>query len=223
MYLMLSLSGDFIPSVAFVKCMLYFWCRSTKECYYIFWMNRSQPLTSEYVWYSRISYFASCHLFVSFVNLPSVLWRCWLGGRKGIWSAKKRSGEVLAWLSVWSEVQTCIWPSWCHCHSLSLASVKSRLIFPFWYRFTRVVRDKGPLNGYVCEFAKATVTGSVKRHIATCVYVIVICRQRLNAVAYTHAVRCSRSCIRLDLLTLHSVFPLVNEMNCTQFLFFSET
>jgi len=25
---------------------------------------------------------------------------------------------VLAWLSVCSEVQTCIWPSWCHCHSL---------------------------------------------------------------------------------------------------------
>ena len=146
-----------------------------------------------------------------------------VGRQKGHLVCKKRSGEVLAWLSVWSEVQTCIWPSWCHCHSLSLASVKSRLILPFWYRFTRVVRDKGPLNGYVCEFAKATVTGSVKRHIATCVYVIVICRQRLNAVAYTHAVRCSRSCIRLDLLTLHSVFPLVNEMNCTQFLFFSET
>jgi len=28
-------------------------------------------------------------------------------------------------------VQTCIWPSWCHCHSLSLASVKSRLVFTF--------------------------------------------------------------------------------------------
>ena len=24
---------------------------------------------------------------------------------------KKLSGGVLAWLSVWSEVQTCIWPS----------------------------------------------------------------------------------------------------------------
>ena len=34
---------------------------------------------------------------------------------------------LLAWWSVWSEVQTCIRPSWCHCHSLSLASVKSRL------------------------------------------------------------------------------------------------
>ena len=25
----------------------------------------------------------------------------------------------------------CIWPSWCHCHSLSLASVNSRLVFTF--------------------------------------------------------------------------------------------
>ena len=64
----------------------------------------------------------------------------------------KLSGEVLAWLSVWSEVQTCIQPSWCHCHTLSLASVKSRLVLPFWYRLTRVVPDKGPFNGcmYVC-------------------------------------------------------------------------
>ena len=59
------------------------------------------------------------------------------------------SGGVLAWLSVWSKVQTCIWPSWCHCHSLSLASVKSRLVSPFWYRLTRVVPEKGTLNGCV--------------------------------------------------------------------------
>ena len=38
---------------------------------------------------------------------------------------------------------------WCHCHSLSLASVKSRSVLPFWYRLTRVVLDKGPLNGCV--------------------------------------------------------------------------
>jgi len=48
-------------------------------------------------------------------------------------------------------VQTCIWPSGFHCHSLSLASVKSRLVLPFWYRLTRVVPDKKPLNGCVCD------------------------------------------------------------------------
>jgi len=56
---------------------------------------------------------------------------------------------VLAWLSVWSEVQTCIWPSRFHCHSLSLAPEKSTLVLPFWYRLTRVVPDKGPINGCV--------------------------------------------------------------------------
>ena len=40
-----------------------------------------------------------------------------LGGKKGIRPVKKLSGGVLAWLSVWSEVQTCIRPSWCHWHS----------------------------------------------------------------------------------------------------------
>ena len=77
--------------------------------------------------------------------MPSVLWRCWLGGRKGIRPVKNSSGEVLAWLSVWSEVQTCICSSWCHCHSLSLVSVKFRLVLPFWYRLTWVVPEKGPL------------------------------------------------------------------------------
>ena len=47
-------------------------------------------------------------------------------------------------------MQTCIWPSGCHCHSLSLASVKSRLVLPFWHRLARVVPNKGPLNGCVC-------------------------------------------------------------------------
>jgi len=32
-------------------------------------------------------------------------------GRKGIRPVKKLSGEALVWLSVWSEVQTCTWPS----------------------------------------------------------------------------------------------------------------
>ena len=72
----------------------------------------------------------------------------WVAGRHP--ACKNLSGGVLAWLSVWSEVQTCIWPSWRHCHSLSLASVKSRLILPLWYRLTQVVTDRWPLNGCVC-------------------------------------------------------------------------
>ena len=73
-----------------------------------------------------------------------------VGRQEGHPACKKLSGGVLAWLSVWSEVQTCIWPSWCHCHSLSLAPIKSRLVLPFWYRLTWVVPEKGPLNVCVC-------------------------------------------------------------------------
>ena len=52
------------------------------------------------------------------------------GRQEGHPACKKLSGGVLAWLSVWSEVETCIWPSWCHCHWQSLASFKSRLVLP---------------------------------------------------------------------------------------------
>ena len=34
-----------------------------------------------------------------------------VGWQEGHPACKKQSGEVLAWLSVWSKVQTCIWPS----------------------------------------------------------------------------------------------------------------
>ena len=75
-------------------------------------------------------------------------------------ACKKLSSGVLAWLSIWSEVQTCIWPGWCHCHSLSLASVKSRFVLPFWYRLTRIVPEKGPLNGCVCVCLQAVSSAS---------------------------------------------------------------
>jgi len=91
--------------------------------------------------------------------MPSVLWRCWLGGRKGIRPVKNLSGGVLALLSVRSEMQTCMWPSWCHCHWLSLASVKSRLVLSCWYLLTRVVPEKGPLNVCVCVRNKIGITG----------------------------------------------------------------
>ena len=68
-----------------------------------------------------------------------------VGRQEGHLACKKLSGGVLEWFSVWSEVQTCMWPSGFHCHSLSL-----RLVLPFWYRLTRLVPDKGPLKTCVC-------------------------------------------------------------------------
>jgi len=100
--------------------------------------------------FGKIIHWNTNTLLSLLADLLSVLWRCWLGGRKGIRPVKNLSGGVLVWLSVCSEVQTCIWSSWCHCHSLSLASVKSRLVLPFWYWLTWVVPEKEPLNGCVC-------------------------------------------------------------------------
>ena len=84
-----------------------------------------------------------------------------VGRQEGHPACKNVSGGVLAWSSVWSEVQTCIRPSWCHCHSLSIASVKSRSIFPFWYR---VIPDKGPLNGCVCVLFHGTLLSLKQLH-----------------------------------------------------------
>ena len=73
-----------------------------------------------------------------------------VGWQEGYPAWKKLSGGVLVWSSVWSEVQTCICPSWCHCHSLSLASVKSRLVLPFWYRLTRSPGKRAVKRVCVC-------------------------------------------------------------------------
>ena len=55
----------------------------------------------------KIVHLAIC----AFSAVPSVLWLCWLGGRKGIRPVKNLSGGVLAWLSVWSEVQLAYVPA----------------------------------------------------------------------------------------------------------------
>jgi len=102
------------------------------------------------------------HCFYAFSALTLLV-----GRQEGHPACKNLSGGVLAWLSVWSKVQNCIWPSWCHCHSLSPASIKSRLVLPFWYRLTRVVLEKGPLNGCVC------VRACVRACVCVCVCVCV--------------------------------------------------
>ena len=73
--------------------------------------------------------------------LPSVLWRCWLGGRKGIRSVKK-----LEW---WGTGMVICLERDADLHMAQLmplpltVSVKSRLVLPFWYQLTWVVPEKG--------------------------------------------------------------------------------
>jgi len=150
------------------------------EWYYVWCIS----VVVAFVLYTRIR--SNLYLFSKYLLLQCLL-RAFsaltllVGRQKGHPACKQLSGGVLAWLSVWSEVQTCIRPSWCHCHSLSLASVKFRLVLPFWYQLNRVVPDKGPLNGCVC----------------VCVFVNV--KGRLNFVFGTETVECS-------ILGMHLVF-----------------
>ena len=86
------------------------------------------------------------------MNLPSVFWRCWMGDRKGIrpvkterWGAgvvicpERGAGLHMAHLMPLPLTVSCF--------------SKSQIGLPFWYRFTRVVPDKGPLNGCrVCMY-----------------------------------------------------------------------
>jgi len=63
-----------------------------------------------------------------------------VGQQEGHPTYKKLNGGVLAWLSVWGEVQICIWPSSCHCHSLSLAPVN-----PDWFYLSGI---SSPIYSY---------------------------------------------------------------------------
>ena len=104
------------------------------------WSNNSSCTNSTNFIHYGVSAFSALTLLV--------------GRQEGHPACKKLSGGLLAWLSVWSEVQTCICPADA---TASLASVKSRLVLPFWYRPTRVVLEKGPLNGCVCVCVRACV------------------------------------------------------------------
>jgi len=115
------------------------------------------------------------------------------GRQQGHPDCKKLSGGVLAWLSVWSKVQTCIWPSWCHCHSLSLVSVKSRLVLPFWYRLTWAkvkvfpysLPSVGPGADPGVQAVSPQVTWSESRHIPSSSLLLLSARPAVTSVAFT--------------------------------------
>ena len=108
--------------------------------------------------------------------LPSALRHCWLGARKSIWSVKiewwgvgmvicrERGADCLHIVQL-MPLQPKI-PSSVHLETQSpLASVKSGLILPFWYRLTQVVLEKRPLN--MCNFAHTIhLFAAVSKHAA---------------------------------------------------------
>ena len=105
------------PLLALCQCIHHCWCYSF-YCYFL--------------------------LFSHLLYLPSMICTvgCVAGRPFGLW---KLSGEVLAWLSVWSEVQMiCRWFSWCHCYPIISCSSKIQNGLPFWCRLTQVVLEKRP-------------------------------------------------------------------------------
>jgi len=96
-------------------------CRYTTDCLNVGYLC---SFHSENYFISE-NYVPCFYYIIKIITITVLL----VGHQEVYLACKKLSGEVLAWLSVSSEVQTCIWPSWCHWHSLSLALVKSRLVF----------------------------------------------------------------------------------------------
>jgi len=63
--------------------------------------------------YATVGYFVHVEFFFFFqgIDLYFSALTLLVGRQEGHPACKKLSGGVLAWLSVWSKVQTCIWPS----------------------------------------------------------------------------------------------------------------
>ena len=75
-----------------------------------------------------------------------------VGCQEGFPACRKVSGEVLAWLSVWSEVQRVAYgPADANATISSLALLKSRMALPFCCRLTEVVLEKRLLNGCLSD------------------------------------------------------------------------
>ena len=101
---------------------------------------------------------------VYYFFLPSVLWHCWLGDRKGIRPVKIEwyGVDVAIWLEQGADLHmaqlmplTLIVSCFC----------KIQIGLPFWYRLTRVVPEKRPLNGCVC------VCVCLRARVRACVHV----------------------------------------------------
>ena len=122
--------------------MTYYWSSFTSD-----WQLSVTDYTVETLRRKSGEMYLTKYCIVINTVIPSVLWRCWLGSRKGI-RPVKNFWVVGYWRGYLSgaRCRLAYGPADATA-SHSLASVKSRLVLPFWYRLTRVVPDKGPLNG----------------------------------------------------------------------------
>ena len=127
------------PDVRYARCREADWLVANRLDLRHFWHRRQLVECSILTLLSRSeSSFNFCFLLsvnsvcLQCIELPSVLWHCWLGVRKSIWPVK------IEWWGVcmvicWTEVLiVCIWSSWCRRHPQNpscLVLLKFRMIF----------------------------------------------------------------------------------------------
>jgi len=96
---------------------------------------------------NELSIVQQCSVNKPVTSLPSVLSHCLVGVRKSIQSVK--SWVTMCWRGYLSWAK-CKWstygPADATATPSSLASLKSRMVLPFWCRLTQVVLEKRPLN-----------------------------------------------------------------------------
>jgi len=143
--------GNKLTSTAISHAMFHY-CVTSHNWIHMTNTQQSTRLWGKYCLFVELTQQCNYATLTEHTGLASSALTLLVGRQEWHPACKKQSGGVLAWLSVRSEVQTCIWPNWYNCHSLSLASVKSRLVLPFPYWLTQVVLEKGQLNVcvYVC-------------------------------------------------------------------------
>ena len=132
------------------RSVLPFWCRLTRVVLDKIQVDRNMVMcvcvsgiAFSFQHFSIMCILYLCNCLCFFIELPSVLWRCWLGVRK---ACKKQSGGMLAWLSAWGAdlhiAQQMPLPFLTISCSSNSRLVLTFLVLPFWYRFTQVVLDK---------------------------------------------------------------------------------
>jgi len=126
-------------------------CIHTTQTYILF--GRPMPAACE-VWSAK-SMRNDCYISANVLWTPTLILKLTIsseGSEQTFPTIYCPYGNIVnfphvAWLSVLVEVQICIWPFWCHCHSPSLASVKSRLVLVHTHMHTTI----SPLSGLCLE------------------------------------------------------------------------
>jgi len=131
-----------------VTCLF---CKSVKSfCHYWYHKGSSASSIRGLVVHEekmRAGHWLESVICVSFSDLTLLV-----GHQEEHLACKKLSGQVLAWLSLWSKLQMiCMWSSWCHCHLIISCFVK------VWMGLTFLVwaypgPGKRPQNSCICQW-----------------------------------------------------------------------